>query len=187
MSGVLNAIRAKGQSFKDITSQKFVVAGAGMAGVGVASTLVRAMMARGISEQQALKNFYLVDVNGLITTNRNNLTPEQVRYAKVRDDLKEGLSLLETVQAVKPDILLGISGQGGLFTPEIISEMYKHQKRPIIFPLSNPTSKSECTAEQAFQLTQGNCIFASGSPFSNVQLANGKTCVTNQGNQCIYE
>jgi len=90
--------------------------------------------------------------------------------------------LLEVVKEVKPTILLGLSGVGGLFTEEVIREMYKHCPRPIIFPMSNPTPNSECTAQQAYTWTDGNAIFASGSPFDPVKLPSGKVCLPSQAN-----
>ncbi len=90
----------------------------------------------------------MCDKDGLITAKRKLVTAAQSPFAKVRDDLEEGLTLLETIKRVKPTILLGISGIGGLFTEEMIREMSKHVERPIIFPLSNPTANSEATAEQ---------------------------------------
>jgi len=114
VAGVLNCLRMKGSHFSDICNQKFVIAGAGSAGIGVADSLVLAMMNEGLSEQEALKRFYLVDYSGLITHTRDKVTPQQYRYAKARDDSPEGMSLLETVKRVQPDILLGISGVGGV-------------------------------------------------------------------------
>jgi malate dehydrogenase (oxaloacetate-decarboxylating)(NADP+) len=101
-------------------------------------------------------------------------------FARV-DQLKEGLSLLDVVKTVRPNIILGLSGQKGLFTEEVIKEMYKHEKTPVIFALSNPTSKCECTAEEAYNWTEGNCLFASGSPFDDV-VYKGKTFFPAQGN-----
>lgn len=102
--------------------------------------------------QAAAKNFWLVDHMGLLSTGRPELSAGQSVFAKQSPEL-EGMKLLEVVKTVKPDILLGLSGVGRLFTEDIIKEMYKHTKRPIIFPLSNPTDKAECTAQYAFQFS----------------------------------
>ena len=93
-------------------------------------------------------------------------------FAKEEDG---GLPLLEVVKKVKPTMLLGMTGVGGLFTEEIVREMAKHSERPILFPLSNPTIKAECTAAQAVEWTDGRCIFASGSPFDPITMDNGNT------------
>lgn len=170
VSGLLNAMRARGMKFEDIQSQKVVIAGAGAAGIGIAEALCRAMQQEGLSEEEALKNFYICDMNGLLTAQTENVNPQQARFARARTDLDNGLPLLEVVKQVRPDILLGVSGQGGLFTDELLQEMAQGCERPIIFPLSNPTNKSECNATQAFKMTKGKCIFASGSPFDRVTI-----------------
>jgi malate dehydrogenase (oxaloacetate-decarboxylating)(NADP+) len=96
-------------------------------------------------------------------------------------DLENGMSLLDVVKHAKPTIILGLTGQSGLFTEEIIKEMYKYCERPIIFPMSNPTKNSECTAKDAYTWTEGKCVFASGSPFEPVEL-NGVTYYPSQSN-----
>jgi len=108
-----------------------------------------------------------------------SLVPEQRKFAR---DVDNGLSLKGVIEKYHPTILIGVTAVGGLFTEDMIREMAKHVERPIIFPLSNPTTKAECTAEQAFEWTDGNCIFASGSPFDPVELENGQTYYTSQCN-----
>ncbi|KAL9655398.1 hypothetical protein ABK040_011239 [Willaertia magna] len=193
VSGILNSLRALGQSFEDIKNQKFVVVGSGAAGLGVTNALKEAMVREGLTDEEARKQFYVVDKDGLMTKKRLEdgdqqgivFTTSQRYYASVRNDLPEGLSLKETIQTVKPDILLGLSGVGGLFTDEILITMNeqceRRGKEPIIFPLSNPTSKSEATAERVFACTKGKGIFASGSPFDSFTL-NGKTIHPSQAN-----
>jgi malate dehydrogenase (oxaloacetate-decarboxylating)(NADP+) len=109
----------------------------------------------------------------------DKLTPESRPFARKEDN---GLSMLDIVKKYKPTILLGVTAVGGLFTEELIGEMASHVDRPIIFPLSNPTNKAECTAEQAFEWTNGRCIFASGSPFDPVETADGQIFYTSQCN-----
>eukprot|EP01124_Arcella_intermedia_P019574 TRINITY_DN2689_c0_g1_i4.p1 TRINITY_DN2689_c0_g1~~TRINITY_DN2689_c0_g1_i4.p1 ORF type:complete len:251 (+),score=45.10 TRINITY_DN2689_c0_g1_i4:321-1073(+) len=127
--------------------------------------------------------FYLLDVHGLLgrpgPKSSRQITLCQMPY--VRHDMEDGLSLLETIKQVKPTVLMGLSGRGGLFTEEAIKEMYKHAPRPIVFPMSNPTRNSECTAEQCYTWTEGNAIMASGSPFAPVTV-NGKVCTPSQAN-----
>jgi malic enzyme len=179
LAALLNALRSKGQSFTDLRSQRIVMVGGGTAGLGVAFNIRDGMCREGSSLKDANNNFWIVDVEGLIGNTRKNLKPGMETFA--RTDVPDGTSLLEVVKKVKPHILLGLSGTAGLFTEEVVKEMYKHEKRPIIFPLSNPTSKSECTASNAYNWTEGNAIFASGSPFDPV-VVNGKTCLPTQCN-----
>jgi malate dehydrogenase (oxaloacetate-decarboxylating)(NADP+) len=107
------------------------------------------------------------------------LNPEQHVFAREEDN---GISLLDVIKKYKPTMLLGVTTVGGLFTEELVREMARHVDRPIIFPLSNPTTKAECTAEQAFEWTDGRCIFASGSPFDPVEMDDGRVFSTSQCN-----
>eukprot|EP01080_Neovahlkampfia_damariscottae_P009808 gene9808-2133_t len=175
LAALLNALRAQGKTFTDLRDQKIVMVGGGTAGLGVAFNIRK----EGASIKDANDNFYVVDVDGLVSKSRQNLKFGLEEFA--RSDLEEGMKLLDVVKAVKPNIILGLSGTPGLFTEEVIKEMYKHEKKPIIFPLSNPTSRSECSAEEAYKWTDGNCIFASGSPFDPVIL-NGKKLIPTQCN-----
>jgi malic enzyme len=160
-AGVICALRCKGLKFSDLANERIVILGAGSAGIGVASALLNYMVLRcNLTKEQAAERFWLVDDKGLLTKMRLpsadgtpgkvKLFPGQDRY--LRDDTSmEGASLLDVVKAVKPSILLGLSGAGGTFTEEICAEMGKNNDRPIIFAMSNPSSKTECTAEQAFR------------------------------------
>ncbi|KAL6042273.1 Malic enzyme, variant 2 [Balamuthia mandrillaris] len=179
LSGILTALRAQKKRPSDITKQRIVCLGAGSAGLGVINSLVGAMVEEGLSREEANRNIWLVDKDGLLGHVRTNLQPQQLPFA--RTDYKNGLSLLETVQQVKPTILLGLSGAPSTFTEEIIREMSKHTNRPIIFPLSNPTKASECSAEQAIHWSDGRAIIATGSPFPPVEY-NGQVHVPTQGN-----
>lgn len=173
LAGILGALRAKGESVTALGEQRIVIAGAGSAGIGVGQVLLQAMAEQGMSEEEAKKCFYIVDANGLLDANDGaSLSPEQMLFAKDGDGR---LPLLDVVKKVKPTMLLGMTGVGGLFTEEIVREMAKHCDRPILFPLSNPTIKAECTAAQAVEWTNGRCIFASGSPFDPIPMDNGKT------------
>ncbi|EGC40509.1 malic enzyme [Dictyostelium purpureum] len=178
LSGFINSVRAVQ---KPITEQRMVFLGAGSAGIGVADCIMSLFEEAGVSKEQARKSFWFVDSKGLITTTRGDtLTPQKRAYA--REDYDYQLkSLLEVVRDVKPTALIGLSGIGASFTQEIIEEMSKHVEKPIIFALSNPTTNAECTAEQAYQWTDGRCIFASGSPFKPVEYKN-HTFVPGQGN-----
>ena len=120
----------------------------------------------------------------LLGTERlDSLNPEQRIFAR---DVDGGLSLLEVAKKYKPTILLGVTAVGGLFTEDLVREVASHVERPIIFPLSNPTTKAECTAEQAYEWTDARCIFASGSPFQPVELDDGRTMYPSQCNNSKY-
>ena len=186
VGGILCAVRAKGGDVSDICKQTFVVVGAGSAGIGVAKSILQSMVKYGLSIDEARKRFYFVDDKGLLTTERikngtENLLPGQLEFLQDQPS-EEGSTLIDTIRLAQPSVILGLSGVGGLFTEEICTEMGKINDQPIIFPMSNPSSKAECSAEVAFNATEGRAIFASGSPFDNVTLPNGKVCITNQAN-----
>ncbi|VDM77373.1 unnamed protein product [Strongylus vulgaris] len=137
--------------------------------LGISELIVTQMMSEGLTREQAQARIFLLNSKGLITKEKaKNLTARAQQYAKV-------------VKMVKPNALLGLSTVGGAFTPEILREMAKINPRPIIFALSNPTSKAECTAEDAYKYTNGQVLFASGSPFEDVEM-NGKLFKPGQGN-----
>jgi malic enzyme len=183
LAGLLGAIRSKGEDVKSLGDQRIVIAGAGSAGIGIGQVLYQAMLEQGCSPEKARNAFYVCDNHGLLGTERiDSLTPEQAEFARSEEEQVNGLSLLEVIQKVKPDIFLGVTAVGGLFTEELVREMASHVERPIIFPLSNPTTKAECTAEQAFEWTDGRCIFASGSPFDAVSMDDGRTFYPSQCN-----
>jgi len=179
LAGILSALRAKGESVDSLGDQKIAIAGAGSAGIGVGQVLVQAMVEQGHAPEDATNNIFIVDQNGLLGTEDTTLSPEQKTFARETDG---GMSMDAVIEKYKPTILLGMTGVGGLFTEGIIKGMTKNCDRPIIFPLSNPTVKAECTAEQAFTWTDGNCIFASGSPFDPVTLEDGRIMYPTQCN-----
>ena len=180
LAGILCALRAKGDGVKSLGEQRIAIAGAGSAGIGIAQVLMQAMMEQGMSEEEAKKAFYMVDQDGLLGTERlKELTPEQRVFARSEGG---GLSLLDVIKKFEPTILLGVTAVGGLFTEDIVKEMGSRVERPIIFPLSNPTTKAECTAGQAYEWTEGRCIFASGSPFQPVEMDDGRVLTPSQCN-----
>ncbi len=162
-----------------LSEQRIVFLGAGSAGIGIADMIVAGMVEEGLLVEEARRRFWFIDSRGLVTTTRGDkLADHKIPYARDDEFIP---ALLEVVEKVKPTILMGLSGQPGSFTKEVIQEMSKHVDRPVIFALSNPTSKSECTAEQAYAWTGGAAIFAGGSPFDPVEY-NGKTYIPGQGN-----
>jgi len=180
LAGVFGAMRAKGDPVEALSDQRIVIAGAGSAGIGVGQVLKQAMLEQGRTKEEALNTFFIVDQDGLLGTQRlSELSPEQREFAR---DTDGGLSLKDVVKKYKPTILMGMTAVGGLFKEDMIREMAANCDRPIIFPLSNPTTKAECTAEQAFEWTDGRCIFASGSPFDPVTTKDGRTFYPTQCN-----
>lgn len=175
LSGLLSALRVKGTQLVD---EKFLFLGAGEAATGIADLLVSAMVAQGVAPDVARQRCWLVDSKGLVVQSRSGLAAQKQPYAHPHVELTDFLS---AVKALQPTAILGLAAQGGAFTTEVLEAMAEINAVPIIFALSNPTSKSECTAEQAYLATKGRALFASGSPFDKVQCF-GKTFVPRQCN-----
>lgn len=175
LAGILSALRLTGGKLPD---QRVLFLGAGEAGIGIAENIVNVLVEDGVPLAEARKCCWFVDSKGLIVKGRGQLTSHKLPYAH---DHAPCADLLAAVRTLKPTMLVGVSGQARSFTPEIILAMGEFNRRPVIFALSNPTSKAECTAEEAYLGTTGRAIFASGSPFAPVKL-NGQTHVPGQGN-----
>ncbi|HOD48009.1 MAG TPA: NAD-dependent malic enzyme [Opitutaceae bacterium] len=176
VAGILSALRLTGGK---LTEQKILFQGAGEAGTGIADLFTAAAQKAGLTEAQARACCWFVDSQGLVVKNRpGKLAEHKVPYAH---DAAPIATLAEAVEKLRPTILVGVSGQGKAFTQAIVTKMAEINKHPVIFALSNPTSKAECTAEEAYQWTDGRAIFASGSPFAPVTYK-GKTFVPGQGN-----
>jgi malate dehydrogenase (oxaloacetate-decarboxylating)(NADP+) len=152
--------------------------GAGEAATGIADLVVSAMVAEGASEAEALRRNWLVDSRGLVVRNRPGLTEHKLRYAHDHAPIGD---FLGAIQSLKPTAIIGVAAVGGAFTSEVLQAMAAINDRPIVFALSNPTSKAECSAEQAYRQTGGRALFACGSPFDPVEL-DGRTFVPRQGN-----
>lgn len=175
VSGLIAAMRITGGK---LSEQKILFLGAGEAGVGIADTFVAALAEQGISPEQARRKCWFVDSNGLLVADRGPMAEHKVPYAHEHPFVGD---LLDAVKTLQPTIILGLSGQPGTFTREVVEAMTAVNERPVIFALSNPTSKAECTAEQAYTWSSGRAIFASGSPFGPVRLGH-QTLVPGQGN-----
>jgi malate dehydrogenase (oxaloacetate-decarboxylating) len=174
---VLGAVTATGVPMKE---QRIGFFGFGSAGIGIANLLLASMQEDGLSEVDARKRFYAVDRYGLILEGQAGLRPDQQSYAHKKSDLTEWVlskpdeaSLLDVVKNAKLTVLIGVSGQAGAFTEEIVREMAKHTERPVIFPLSNPTSLTEATPDNLIRWTDGRALVGTGSPFPPVEI-NGK-------------
>ncbi len=175
LAGIYSALKITGGK---LTDQRFVFLGAGEAGVGIADILSAAMVEEGLSIEEARQHCWLVDSRGLVCSSRENLAHHKLAYAHQHDRID---TLEEAIDILKPTAIIGVSGQGGKFTKDVLEKMAGLNEQPIIFALSNPTANSECTAEDAYRYTGGKAIFASGSPFDPVEL-NGKTYYPGQGN-----
>ncbi|CAJ0605033.1 unnamed protein product [Cylicocyclus nassatus] len=176
LSGLITSTRV---TKKKLCEQKFLFHGAGAAGLGIAEAIVAQMKVEGATEEQACSMIYMNDKEGLVTKKHaESMTPRHMKFAKDMPDMN---NLYELVKKFKPNAIIGVSTQGGAFTPEIIKEMTKNNEHPIIFALSNPTVKSECTAKEAYEHSDGKALFASGSPFDDVEYK-GKIYKPGQGN-----
>ncbi|XP_033118544.1 NADP-dependent malic enzyme-like isoform X2 [Anneissia japonica] len=178
VAGVLASLRITNTALKDNT---FVFQGAGEASLGIANLLVMAMVEQGLSEKEARKKMWLVDSRGLVCKDRpsGGITHEKAVFAHEHKHIK---ALADVINEIKPTAIIGAAAVAGAFTDDIIKSMASFNERPIIFALSNPTSKAECTAEQAYRLTNGKCVFASGSPFPSYALDDGSLLHPGQGN-----
>jgi malate dehydrogenase (oxaloacetate-decarboxylating)(NADP+) len=175
LAGIIAAMRITGGK---LSEQRLLFLGAGEAGIGIADSFVAALSEEGISTEEARERCCFVDTQGLLVADRDSIAPQKQRYAREQPHIS---TFLEAVQTLKPTAILGLSGQPGSFSKDIIEAMAEINERPVIFALSNPTSKAECTAEQAYNWSDGRAIFASGSPFDAVTIGN-QTFVPGQGN-----
>lgn len=175
VAGLIAAARLLGGK---LSEQKLLFFGAGEAATGIGELFVSALMEEGIPEARARSQCWFVDSKGLVVKSRKDLQPHKLPFAHDAEPL---VDLLAAVKSIKPTALIGAAGVGGTFTRDIVEEMSALNPRPVIFALSNPTSKAECTAEQAYHWSKGAAIYASGSPFQPVEYQ-GRTLVPGQGN-----
>ncbi len=188
LAAILAAAKATGSS---IEKQRVVLFGAGTAGTGIADQICAAMMRAGLTEAEARQRFWLVDRPGLLLSNMPDLTSGQMPYAHKPEEVANwqvsspvGISLYDTITHAQPTILIGCSTQGGAFKQEIIRELTRYNKHPIIFPLSNPTEHAEATPADILQWTNGQAIVATGSPFEDVNF-NGQIIKIGQCNNAL--
>lgn len=184
LAGILGALKISGEK---LTDQKYMCFGAGTAGAGIVDRVYQEMLQQGLSENEARSRFYLVDKQGLLFDDMDDLTPEQKPFARKRTEFtnaNELTNLEAAVKAVKPTILVGTSTQPNTFTETIVKEMASYTARPIIFPLSNPTKLAEATAENLIKWTDGKALIATGIPADPVEY-NGVTYEIGQANNAL--
>ena len=175
LAGLLSSQRI---TKRDLEDEKILFYGAGTAGVGIANLYVTALTKKGYSKEEARRRCWFVDSKGLVVSSRKNLSRDKLPFAHEYYEKKD---LSDIIQAIRPTALIGISGQANAFSKNVLELMKGINDYPLVFALSNPTSSSECTAENAYKWTRGKCLFASGSPFDSVEIE-GKTFIPGQGN-----
>jgi malate dehydrogenase (oxaloacetate-decarboxylating)(NADP+) len=175
LAGLLGALRITGGK---LTEQTFLFLGAGSAGIGIADLLTESLALEGISLEKARARTWLFDVKGLIESSRSDLADFQKPYAHPHAPVK---TFVDAIESIKPTAIIGVSTVAKAFNEPVIEAMARINQRPIIFPYSNPTSHSECTAEEAYSWSEGRAVFASGSPFPPVRWRD-RTFVPGQGN-----
>lgn len=184
LAGILGAMKINGEK---LTNHTYMCFGAGTAGAGITDRIFREMVAQGLSEKEARKHFYMVDKQGLLFDDMDDLTPEQKPFARARsefDNAGELNNLTAAVMAVKPTILVGTSTAPKTFTEEIVKAMASWCEHPIIFPLSNPTELAEATAEDIIKWSDGRAMVATGIPAEPVEY-NGVTYIIGQANNAL--
>ena len=190
LGAALGAVKVTGKTLKE---QQIVMLGAGSAGIGVADGLRAAMKGEGLTEDEARSRFWVIDKNGLLQSGRKDLTSEQSVYAQPESRVSAWprtsnghIGLADVIGQIKATILIGLSTVGGAFSEPIVREMARKVDRPIIFPLSNPTSKSEAKAEDLILWTDGRALVASGSPFAPVSFKGRKIPIAQCNNVYIF-
>ena len=190
VTGFYSAMRVKKEKLSD---QRILFLGAGSAATGIAHLIADAMVEEGTPREEALKRIALFDSKGLVSSRRGDkLAANKVPFAH---DFELASSFADAIRLLKPTAIVGVSAQPKAFNEEVVSLMAEYNDKPIVFALSNPTSKAECTAEEAYKFSKGKALFACGSPFDPVEYE-GKTFVPRQGNNsyvfpaigmgCIY-
>jgi len=175
-----------------LEQQKIVMVGFGSAGIGITNLLAEFMQDRGVSQQEARKRFYGVDRYGLVTEATKDLRPEQRVYARAEQEVQSWrqangeISLLDVIRHVQPSVLIGVSGQGGIFTEQVVREMAKHTMRPVIFPLSNPTNRSEAAPQDLMNWTEGRALVGTGTAFPPVKIGGREEHIAQTNNSYIF-
>ncbi len=186
---LLSAINVTGVPLEQ---QRIAVFGFGTAGIGITNFLSQLMQNKGVPEQEARNRFYAIDLYGLVTENGKDVRPEQLPYARKEEGVQGwrqpngDIALLDVIRHAKPSVLIGVSGQAGAFTEEAVREMARHAIRPVIFPLSNPSSRSEAAPQDLVNWTEGRALVGTGSPFEPVSIWGKKVRVDQTNNSYIF-
>lgn len=186
LGGIFGSLAVTGEK---ITDQVYLCFGGGTAGAGIAHRVLREMITKGLSEEEAYKRFFMVDKQGLLFDDMDDLTPEQRPFAKKRSDFPNAdklTDLLEVVKTVKPTILVGTSTVPNTFTKEVVEAMCENTERPMIFPLSNPTKLAEATAEDIITWSDGKAFVATGIPADTVSYKGVDYVIGQANNALIY-
>lgn len=186
LGGIFGSLDISGEK---LTDQVYLCYGGGTAGAGIASRVLREMVSEGLSEEEAYKRFFMVDKQGLLFDDMDDLTPEQKPFAKKRADFSNAdklTDLLEVVKTVKPTILVGTSTQPNTFTKEIVESMCENTERPMIFPLSNPTKLAEASAKDLIEWSDGKAFVATGIPADTVSYKGVDYVIGQANNALIY-
>jgi malate dehydrogenase (oxaloacetate-decarboxylating) len=190
LAALMAAVRATGGRLRD---QRFVFMGAGSAGTGIADLLVKALMQEGLADVEARSLLWLLNSRGIVHSGMSELSPWQQRYGQPKErvagwqhDRAGNISLIEVVNQVHPTVLVGVCGQQGAFTEEVVRAMARHAERPIIFPLSNPTSRSEAMPADLVAWTEGRALIATGSPMSNVTYHGRNIPISQCNNSYVF-
>lgn len=186
LGGIFGSLDITGEK---LTDQVYLCYGGGTAGAGIASRVLREMVSEGLSEEEAYKRFFMVDKQGLLFDDMDDLTPEQKPFAKKRADFSNAdklTDLLEVVKTVKPTILVGTSTQPNTFTKEIVEAMCENTERPMIFPLSNPTKLAEASAKDLIEWSDGKAFVATGIPADTVSYKGVDYVIGQANNALIY-
>jgi len=188
-AALLSAVKYKKERLQD---QRFVIFGQGQAGIGIASQILTGLREEGLPENEARNLIFGIDKDGLLVEGMT-VSQEQEAWLKPRALVTEWkvadqgkITMLETVRNARATVLIGVTGQAGAFSQEVLHELAQNTDAPVVLPLSNPTSKSECTAEEAFRFTGGKCICATGSPFPPVAIGREKRLASQCNNLFIF-
>ena len=190
VGALISAMRLSGKEMRD---QRVVILGAGSAAVGIANQLADALVELGLSREEALGRFWILNSRGLVHEEMSDVKDFQKKFARPKGDLEqfkgldaERIPLYEVVKAAKPTVLIGVSGKPGMFTQEIVREMGRHVDRPVIFPLSNPTSQCEAVPADLIEWTEGRAIVATGSPFPAVEYEGRSYPIAQCNNSYVF-
>jgi malate dehydrogenase (oxaloacetate-decarboxylating) len=176
-----------------LVAQRIVILGAGSAGCGIAALLLQAMIDAGLESAAARRRFFLVDKNGLLLEGMPDIEPAQAPFVQPREAVgawrlhtPDAIGLFDVVANVRPTALVGVSGQPGTFTESVVREMARYVERPVILPLSNPSSRSEATPDQLVRWTQGRALIGTGSPFPPVRMGNQELVAAQTNNAYVF-